>query len=160
MSASAPQTATYSNRFGNERLAAAAIWERMLEPIPTLLGKLVSAASFRDGVTAEYHHPALNRILSAETACRVLRESHEHLFAEWVGLFLDEQRDDMRRYISTLRNEGARDLLLKARESLIPPSANAAVRRAFLNDLEEILAAGPVSAASVPRFRDFLQQVA
>jgi hypothetical protein len=159
MSASAPQTATYSDPFRNERVAATVMWERMLDPVPTLLGKLVSVASFRDAVSDEYQHPTLDRILSPEVARRVLRDSHDQLFAEWVGLFIDEQRDDMKRYLATLRKEGARDLLMKARESLIPPSANGAARRAFLGDLEEILTADydPVQAQQE---RAVLQQVA
>lgn len=137
MSASAPQAATYSNTAREEILAAAAMWERMLNHIPTQLGKLVSVASFRLGTSAEYRHPRLDRILSPEVARRVLSESHEHLFAEWVGLFPDEQSEDVKRYLAALPRE-SRELLLKASESLIPAAASPIARRTFLSDLEAI----------------------
>ena len=126
------------------------MWERILDPIPTLLGKLVTVGSFHDGISDKYHHPPLDRILSPEVVCRVLRESHERLFAEWVGLFIDGQRDDLQRYLAGLRKDGARDLLLKARERLIPPSANPAARRVFLVELVEILTADSPAAERTP----------
>jgi hypothetical protein len=148
MSAAAPQSATYSEAFRKEHVAGAAMWERMLEHVPTQLGKLVSVASFRIGISAEYRHPSLDRILSAELAHRVLRESHEQLFAEWVGLFPEEQSDDVNRYLASLRQETARELLLKASEQLIPACANAVARRAFLSDLAAILTAQDTPAAN------------
>jgi hypothetical protein len=132
------------------------MWERMLGHIPTQLGKLVSVASFRVGTSGEYRHPNLDRILSPEVARRVLCESHEQLFAEWVGLFPEEQAEDLKRYLGALPKESARALLLKASESLIPPSAGAAARRAFLCDLEAIL----VSGAEACERRRTLQSVA
>jgi len=150
MSAAAPQSATYRPTIRGERLAAAAMWERMLDHIPTQLGKLVSVASFRVGVSGEYRHPNLDRILSPEVASRVLGECHEHLFAEWVGLFPEEQADDVKRYLAALPQKNAGELLWKASESLIPPSACPVARRAFLSDLEAIfiLAADDSPAAS------------
>jgi hypothetical protein len=116
------------------------MWDRMLGHVPTLLGKLVSVASFRVGVSGEYRHPTLDRILSPEVCSRVLRESHEHLFAEWVGLFIEEQGEDLLRYLESLRKESARGLLLKASENLVPGGVSPIARRAFLNDLDRILA--------------------
>ncbi len=142
MSASSLQTATCCASDRDGKLAAATMWNRMLANVPTSLGKLVSVASFRVGSSGEYSHPVLDRVLSPEVASHVLRESHEHLFAEWVGLFIDEQSEDVERYLENLRKEGVRDLLRKAAENLVPVSACPVARRAFLNDLEQILAAG------------------
>ena len=136
--AAAPQTATYPDPIRGERLAAAAMWERMLAHIPTQLGKLVSVASFRVGNSGDYRHPRLGRILSPELAHRVLCDSHEHLFAEWVGLFPEEQSGDVQRYLATLPRKNARELLLRASENLIPATASPIARRAFLSDLEAI----------------------
>jgi hypothetical protein len=154
---SSVQPATYSRAISRERIEANAMWERMLGHIPTQLGKLVSVASFRVGASGEYRHPNLDRILSPEVARRVLCESHEQLFAEWVGLFPEEQAEDLKRYLGALPREGARELLLKASESLIPPSAGQAARRAFLCDLEAILANG---GAEAREGRNGLQSVA
>lgn len=142
MIASSPQTAIYCASARDGKLAAAAMWDRMLANVPTSLGRLVSVASFRVGASGEYRHPVLDRVLSPEVASHVLRESHEHLFAEWVGLFLNEQAEDVERYLGNLRKEGVRDLLRKAAENLVPASACPIARRAFLNDLERILAVG------------------
>lgn len=117
------------------------MWDRMLGNVPTLLGKLVSVASFRVGASGEYRHPVLDRVLSPDVAALVLRESHEHLFAEWVGLFVEEQIEDIERYLESLRKDGARDLLKRAAESLVPVSACPVARLTFLNDFEQILAA-------------------
>jgi hypothetical protein len=152
MSAAAPQTATCTSTFQQDRLAAAAMWARLLEPIPTQLGKLVSVASFRVGISTDYRHPNLDRVLSPEAAQQALRESHEHLFAEWVGLFLEEQSEDVRRYLAALPQKNARELLLQASESLIPPTATPVARRAFLSDLDAIfILAAHTSPASSPR---------
>jgi hypothetical protein len=138
MTAAAPQTATQTQP--NRHLAAAAeLWDRMLTHIPTQLGKLISVASFRTEISGEYQHPNLDRVLTSEVARRVLRESHEHLFAEWVGLFPEEQVADATRYLAALQQKNARDLLLKAGESLIPDAANSVARHTFLSDLEAIL---------------------
>jgi hypothetical protein len=141
-------------------MEAHAMWERMLSHIPTQLGRLVSVASFRVGSSGEYCHPNLDRILSPEVARRVLCESHEHLFAEWVGLFPDEQADDVKRYLAALPKEGARELLLMAGENLIPPSAGTVARRAFLSDLETILTNGRAPAARAAQSCATLQSVA
>ncbi len=158
----APKTATYAQTFRGERLAAAAMWDRMLAHVPTQLGKLVSVASFRDGSTGEYGHPTLDRVLSAAVARRVLRESHEHLFAEWVGLFPDEQAADVKRYLAALPQKNARTLLRRALENLIPGSASLVARRAFLSDLQAVLAeeAEEAPAASVPEFTFAMESVA
>jgi hypothetical protein len=148
MSASAPQTASDPALVRGGHVAAAAMWDRIIGNVPTLLGKLVSAASFRVGASPEYRHPNLDRVLSPEISSRVLRESHEHLFAEWVGLFLDEQSEDLQRYLTSLPRESAAELLHRASESLVPASANPVARRAFLNDLEQILGIEKPSAAS------------
>jgi hypothetical protein len=142
----APQTATDPALVRDGHVAAAAIWDRMIGNIPTLLGKLVSTAAFRVGMSTEYRHPNLDRVFSPEVASRVLRECHEHLFAEWVGLFINEQSEDLRRYLSSLPKESAPDLLRRASDSLVPTSANAIARHAFLNDLEQILGVEKPSA--------------
>lgn len=152
MSAAAPQLATCNDTIRGEVLAGAVMWERMLDHVPTQLGKLISVASFRDRSSGEYRHANLDRILSPEVARRVLCESHEHLFAEWVGLFPDEQSVDVKRYLASMPQENARELLLKALESLIPPTASAVARHAFLSDLEAIfILAGIASPAASPR---------
>jgi hypothetical protein len=70
------------------------------------------------------------------------------LFAEWIGLFLDEQSEDLQRYLASLPKESAADLLRRASESLVPASANPVARRAFLSDLEQILGIEKPTAAS------------
>lgn len=161
MSAAAPQTATCPGTLREDRLLAAAMWDRMLEPIPTQLGKLVSVASFRVGTSTDYRHPNLDGVLPPEAAQQVLRESHEHLFAEWVGLFLEEQSEDVKRYLANLPQQNARELLLQARESLIPPAASPVARRAFLSDLDAIfILAADASAPSICDACEALQPVA
>ena len=116
------------------------MWQRMIDPIPSLLGKLVTVASFRTGIGAEYRHPTLGIVLSPEVASEVLRENHEHLFAEWMGLFFEEQREEVSQYLATLPKSSGRGLLMNALEALVPAGAAAAACKAFYADLEEIMA--------------------
>jgi hypothetical protein len=122
-----------------ERAAASRMWQPMLDTIPTLLGRLVTVASFRAPDSDEYHHPKLDRVFPDGLAGEVLRESHERLFAEWLGLFPDEQEHVLNAYLESLPPASGRKLLLDASHGLVPPSVSGAVRTVFLAEFAQIL---------------------
>jgi hypothetical protein len=122
-----------------ERAAASRMWQPMLDTIPTLLGRLVTVASFRLPESDEYHHPKLDRVFPDGLAGEVLRESHERLFAEWLGLFPDEQEQVLNTYLESLPPASGRKLLLDASQGLVPPSVSGAVRAVFLTEFAQTL---------------------
>ncbi len=118
------------------RVVAAAVWSRVVAGVPTLLGKLVTVSSCRLNESVEYHHPALEGILPAGEASGIIRECHERIFSEWLGLFPEEQLKELDDYLSSVPHEDARWLLFEAREGLVPPTVAEVVRKTFLTDFE------------------------
>ena len=138
-----PDQNSSAARASFERGPAADLWRRTLAQIPTLFGRLVYLSSLRDLNSGAYQHYGLAQAFGAEQAGETLRQSHEQVFAAWLGYGLERQRADLEEYLSELEGGPAAVLgnwiLLAPYRNLIPANARAAERDLYLADLEAIL---------------------
>lgn len=121
---------------------AADTWARTLEQIPTTVGKLVYVACLRPDGSERYNHSGLARIYSEEQADRVLRASHESVFAEWLGFSLEQQYNDLRVHLlaSELDATEMKALLsLQVYERFIPTTAKDPEKTLYRSDLKTVL---------------------
>lgn len=117
-------------------------WARTLEQIPTTAGKLFYISSLRQDGAERYCHSGLARIYSNEQADRVLRASHELVFAEWLNFSLEQQYNDLRVHLLTSQPTAEEmKALLDAQtyESFIPASAHEPERMLYHSDLKTVL---------------------
>jgi hypothetical protein len=126
-----------------ERGPAPDLWRNTLSQIPSVFGRMVYLCSLRDSNTGCYEHYGLAQAFSDQEADRVLRESHEQAFAEWLCFNLEQQKADLDLYLSGL-NGNRRTILdtwirLTPYRGLIPTVAREVERRLYLTDLETIL---------------------
>ncbi len=124
----------YTAKSYEARHPAAELWRETLSRIPTLFGRLVYLAALRDAAGG-YSHPGLSHTLGREHADRTLRHSHHQVFAQWLSLGLEEQKNDLDIFLNQLR---APRESLRYRE-LVPPGARDAERQLYLTDLETLL---------------------
>ena len=119
------------------------LWRRTLAQIPTLFGKIVYLSGLRDANSGDYVHFGLSQRYSTEEANRILRESHERAFGEWLNSPLEQQRDDLEEYLRTLEDD--RETILRTwltlapYNNLIPINTREAERLLYISDLELIL---------------------
>jgi hypothetical protein len=92
------------NQAGNDA-AAGDLWRRTLEQIPTVYGRLVYLATLRNANSGRYEHHGLATRFSEDQAERVLNNSHEETFREWLALSLREQKGDLDSYLSSLDDD-------------------------------------------------------
>lgn len=121
---------------------AADTWARTLEQIPTTAGKLFYVSSLRQEDAKRYCHQGLARIYSVDQADRVLRASHESIFAEWLNFSLEQQYNDLRVHLlasQPTQEEMARLLDSKTYEAFIPATAHDPERMLYRTDLETVL---------------------
>ena len=119
------------------------VWQRTLQRIPSLFGRLAYLASLRDETSGRYRHFGLARMYGDDEADIVLRVSHERVFAEWLNLSLERQRGEIERHLDQL-DEDRRTVLaawgaLQPYAALPPAAAGEAERVLYLSDLEIIL---------------------
>ncbi len=126
-----------------ERGAAANLWRRTLNQIPSLFGRLVYLCSLRDQNSGAYDHYGLTQEFGDEEANRALRESHEATFSEWLCLRLEGQKADLDMYLSGL--EGDRRAILdtwirlQPYRNLVPSTVREVERELYMSDLDAIL---------------------
>ena len=119
------------------------LWRRTLAQIPTLFGKIVYLSGLRDVNSGGYVHYGLAQRYSTEEANRILRESHERVFGEWLNCPLERQRDDLEEYLRSLEDD--RETILRTwftlapYNNLIPINTREAERLLYISDLELIL---------------------
>ena len=82
--------------------AAADLWARTLDQIPSLYGRMVYLASLRNANSGTYEHHGLAARFNEAEANDVLRGSHEQVFQQWLAAGLREQKADLDRYLSSL----------------------------------------------------------
>lgn len=119
------------------------VWERTLSKISSLFGRIAYLASLRNENTGKYEHFGLSQIYSEEDAHRVLEESHEASFREWLAYPLEPQKRDLEAYLKSLETE-TRTVLdawatVAPYRQLTPARATRAERELYLSDLELIL---------------------
>ncbi|MGC9969473.1 MAG: hypothetical protein ABSE56_02665 [Bryobacteraceae bacterium] len=133
----------YPSKGSLERGAASDLWRNTLSQIPSVFGRLVYLCSLRDPNSGLYQHYGLAQVFSDEEADRVLRQSHEQTFAEWLCFNLEQQKADLDLYLAGL-NGNRRTILdtwirLTPYRGLIPSVVREVERRLYLSDLETIL---------------------
>jgi len=116
-------------------LPAAELWRRTLSRIPTVFGRLAYLAALRGGSSGRYEHPVLSDAIGAADADRTLRHSHHQVFAHWLTLTLEEQKDDLDAFFRG--GQGPRDPS-RYRE-LAPPGVRDVERQLYITDLETLL---------------------
>lgn len=126
-----------------EQSAAGDLWKHTLSQIPTVYGRLAYLASLRDHNSGIYRHHGLAALFGREESNKALRESHEQIFLEWIGLSMREKRLDLGRHFATLE-EPAKvvvNYLLDSRAytSQAPASALEMEQELFCTDLEALL---------------------
>ncbi len=116
-------------------------WARTLEQLPTTAGKLFYVSCLKQE-SGQYHHQGLARIYSNAQADRVLRASHESVFAEWLTFSLEQQYNDLRVHLLASQPEPDELKALlepKTYERFIPTSAHDPERTLYRSDLETVL---------------------
>lgn len=118
-------------------------WSRTLDQIPTRFGRLVYLAGLRNPNSGAYRHHGMEQAFGAERSGKVIRESHEAIFSEWLSLDLRGQHEDLAGYLNEVGEERARVLetwgSLEPYLSLPPAAAGGAQRLLYETDLEVIL---------------------
>ncbi|MBI1352960.1 MAG: hypothetical protein GC160_01350 [Acidobacteria bacterium] len=119
------------------------VWNRTLEQIPTHFGRLAYLASLRDHNSGRYRHHGLAQSFGEEEAAKILRLSHETVFSEWLNFRLQEQHEDLDRYLNSM-GQDRRSVLetwgtLAPYRVLAPAAAGGAERLLYETDLEIIL---------------------
>jgi hypothetical protein len=133
----------YPSKGSLERGAASDLWRNTLSQIPSVFGRLVYLCSLRDPNGGLYQHYGLAQVFSDAEADRVLRQSHEQTFAQWLCFNLEQQKADLDLYLAGLT--GNRRTILDAwirltpYRGLIPSVVREVERRLYLSDLETIL---------------------
>jgi len=127
-----------------DRSAASDLWRNTLFQIPSVFGRLVYISSLRNPNNGCYEHHGLGLIFGEGEANKALKKSHKQLFAEWLTFNLEQQKSDLERYFSGLKDE--RKALLQTWvklapfRSMIPSSARRVERSLFVSDLNVLLA--------------------
>ncbi len=126
-----------------ERGAASDLWRNTLSQVPTVFGRLAYLSGLRDPNTARYQHCGLAQTFGQEEAERVLRESHEQSFSDWLCFTLEQQKADLDLYLASLN--GTRKTIVETwirlapYRSLVPSAAREVERQLYEADLEAIL---------------------
>lgn len=110
------------------------VWRATLSRIPTLFGRMVFLSSLREPESGRYSHESLD-YLSKEDADRMLRNSHQQVFQQWISGGLEEQKADLDEYLGT----GSSPRYALPYRNLVPAAAREVERQLYLTDLETLL---------------------
>ncbi len=122
---------------------AADLWRHTLSQIPSVFGRLVYLCSLRDQNTGSYQHYGLAQAFGEEEAGRVLGQSHQQAFSDWLCFTLEQQKADLDLYLSGL--DGNRRTIVETwirlapYRNLVPSTTREVDRQLYLADLETIL---------------------
>ena len=126
-----------------ERSAFSDLWRNTLAQIPTVFGRLVYLSSVRNSNSGKYEHHGLTLLFGEEEANKALKKSHSQSFSEWLEFNLEEQKDDLDLYLSSLPQD--RKTVLHAwvgmapYKNFLPTSVKPPERKLYLADLNAIL---------------------
>ena len=119
------------------------IWQNTIAETPTVWGKLVYLASLRDENSGKYRHYALEKRFPAEQCHEILQQNHRAIFYGWLGLTLEEQKDDLleawRDLATDLPTVLATWNKLEPYRLYLPAETSHGDRELFLTDLRTIL---------------------
>lgn len=127
-----------------EREVCDDLWYRSLSHIPSAYGRLVYLAGLRHPDTGRYEHFGLSQTHSSSDSNRVLRQSHETIFQDWVDLSLEMKMADVELYIAGLENVDKAELIdawlrLTPYRNLVPANIQGPERQKHFSDFEAIL---------------------
>jgi hypothetical protein len=118
-------------------------WESTIAETATVWGKLVYLASLRDENSGTYRHYALEKRFPAEECHQILQQSHRTVFYDWLGLTLEEQKDDLLEFWRNLGTDLTAVLTtwdkLEPYRLYLPAETSHGDRELFLTDLRTIL---------------------
>lgn len=122
---------------------AADLWRHTLMQVPTTFGRLIYLASLRNQNTGMYEHHGLAQMYGAGEADRTMRESHQHLFSEWLCFSLEEQKNEVEDYMRGLE-ESPRLVIenwlrFSPYRNFIPAETRDAERRLYMTDLDAVM---------------------
>ncbi len=122
---------------------AADLWRHTLVQVPTTFGRLVYLASLRNQNTGMYEHFGLAQMFGEEESDRTIRESHEHVFGDWLCFGLEQQKEELEEYLSGLQ-ESLRLVIenwlrFTPYRNFVPAAIREAERELYLTDLATVL---------------------
>lgn len=122
---------------------AADLWRHTLMQLPTTFGRIVYLSSLRNQNTGLYEHHGLAQMYGAEEADRTMRESHQHVFSEWLCFGLEQQKEEVAEYMGALE-ESPRLVIenwirFSPYRNFIPVETREAERRLYLSDLDAVM---------------------
>lgn len=127
-----------------EHTAAADLWRNTLSQIPSTFGQLVYLSSLRSPITGRYEHHGLALVFDEDEANRALRKSHVRAFAQWLSFNLEQQKEDLDLYLSSVRGDRKAVietwLSVRTYRTFIPASAKPVEKRLYLSDIETLIA--------------------
>ena len=110
-----------------------------------MFGRLVYLSSLRNDNSGQYEHHGFAQTYGPDAADRAMRESHEAVFAEWLGYELAQQKSDLDEYMLSLGEDRPKLvgvwIRLAPYRSYVPTAVRAADRALFNADLETLLEA-------------------
>jgi hypothetical protein len=77
----------------------AEVFERSIQQILTVFGRLSYLAGLRDTADGVYYHIVFNGVMAQEDVDTMIRVAHQRVFCQWLGLSLAQQRGDLARYL-------------------------------------------------------------
>jgi hypothetical protein len=100
-------------------------------------------AGLRDANSGQYRHYGLSTAFGREDSALALRQSHEQVFKEWLGLPLRDKSADLQQYMANL-DESAEAVAanwLRGRyyETLAPDKTTRAQRAQYRQEMEMLL---------------------
>ncbi|MGC2660059.1 MAG: hypothetical protein WA324_19035 [Bryobacteraceae bacterium] len=127
-----------------EQEALDALWLSNLSHIKTFYGRLVYLAGLRNPDTGRYEHYGLTVGSNAGAVHRSFRRFHETIFREWVGISLEQKKEDVESYIFAIDQVNICELVdawlrLTPYKNLVPASIQGPERHKHISDFEAIL---------------------
>jgi hypothetical protein len=118
-------------------------WNRTLNGIPTVFGRLAWLASLRNQNTGAYEHFGMAQRSTPAEVDRIVRNSHLQIFQQWLRSPLNRQKQDLTDYFDDLGLERgevlANWLSLSPYSGWVPAESRDVERKLFLTDLEFVL---------------------
>ncbi len=127
--------------------ATADLWKNTLSRIPTTMGRLGYLASLRDLNSGIYRHHGLSTVFGRDESFKAMRESHEQMFVEWMGLPIKAKLDDLTRCLDDAAEapqnppSAVAERWLRSRiyRTYVPDAAGDLERDLFCADFEALL---------------------
>jgi PAS domain S-box-containing protein len=119
------------------------LWRDAATRSPSLFGRLVFLAAFRNPATDLYEDDPLAARYGPQDTNSALSAAHHRAFLDWLQLDLSGQKQDLLLYLENLNGDGNPILRGWLRQGVppefIPAQANEGSRTLFLSDLEALL---------------------